>query len=342
MPNSRMIALLWPLDIGQTYESFLPAAHMKTADVTLRQMEAFVAVAEAGGFRAAANVMFVTQSVLSKTIAALERSVGGVLFERESRQLRLTALGCELLIIARRTLAAHKNGMWEVERFVEGKRGSVRIATLPSVAATLLPEAISRYLAQRPDVAVRMLETLASGVRENLVERNADIGVTWDNPSTLEGFRTQAILIDQIVAIVSDRHPFAQHETVTWEQVATQPLICLDQEASSRRLADRAFEELGLIAKPRIEVKTASTVGALVAGGLGIATMSGLVRGIMGPNVVAVPIVSPVVTRTLCVAWDEYEINPAAEAFVMRLTTLSGSGVKLPDYVDWAPRARGN
>src|SRR6476619_5479279 len=121
---------------------------MKPSDVSLRHMAAFVAVAEAGGFRAAAEIMFITQSVLSKTIAALEKTVGGALFDRESRQLRLTPLGTELLVVAKRTLATHEHGMWEVERFVAGQHGSVRVAVLPSVAATLLPEVISRYLAR--------------------------------------------------------------------------------------------------------------------------------------------------------------------------------------------------
>ena len=104
-------------------------------DASLRQLAAYVAVARAASFTAAARQMHVSQSTLSRAVADLERVLGVQLLERDTRNVQLTAAGVETLRVAEQIVGAHRSGMKELRRYLLGESGVVAMATLPSVAA---------------------------------------------------------------------------------------------------------------------------------------------------------------------------------------------------------------
>ncbi|WP_416965783.1 LysR family transcriptional regulator [Streptomyces sp. Agncl-13] len=119
-------------------------------DITLRQMELFLSVAEAGSFTRAAEEVLLSQPVLSRTVQQLEHAVGAKLFERTTRSLTLTPEGTELLGVARDILRTYHRGMERFAAMRAGERGTVTVAALPSVAAGMLPGVFRAVLGSIP------------------------------------------------------------------------------------------------------------------------------------------------------------------------------------------------
>src|SRR5688500_8879542 len=112
---------------------------MNPANVTLRQLRAFVAIADAGGFAAAARRLHLTPSALSLLIKDLERGIEVRLFDRSTRATALSVAGSEFYPLARKVLDDLASALESTQDLEQKKRGTVRIACTPLYAATTLP-----------------------------------------------------------------------------------------------------------------------------------------------------------------------------------------------------------
>jgi DNA-binding transcriptional LysR family regulator len=122
----------------------------------LRQLEAFVAVAEERNFTRAATRLHVVQSGLSATIRSLERELHAQLFRRTTRQVELTPAGAALVSEARRTLASARAAA-EAVSAVEGlQRGAVTVGIMQASTIFDLPGLLARYRQTYPRIELRL------------------------------------------------------------------------------------------------------------------------------------------------------------------------------------------
>src|SRR5688500_11305732 len=121
-------------------------------DLTIQQLRVVVAVHDAGSFTAAAETLLLAQSSLSRSVLEVERRLGVPLSDRTTRRLEPTAEGREFVAIARSTVASFDANLRHFAGFLDGQRGRVRVATLPSLAAILLPAIVSAYQSRHPEV----------------------------------------------------------------------------------------------------------------------------------------------------------------------------------------------
>lgn len=121
----------------------------------LRTVEYFLAIAEEGSLRAAAQRLGVTQPALTKAVRRMEQEVGARLFERTARGVAPTEAGTTLLRHARRMRASLAEAEREIEALRAGLAGEVRIGAGPTWQQRILPEALARFRAARP--AIRIL-----------------------------------------------------------------------------------------------------------------------------------------------------------------------------------------
>src|SRR5947209_4456527 len=121
----------------------------------LRQLAHFLAVAEERHFTRAAARVHLTQSSLSSSVRALERELGGTLFNRSTRQVELTEAGRALLPAARRTLAAAEDARDAVAAIRGLVRGHLAIGAIQSISQVDLPGLIARFRRRHPAVTLR-------------------------------------------------------------------------------------------------------------------------------------------------------------------------------------------
>ncbi|MCW2880200.1 MAG: putative LysR-family transcriptional regulator [Sphaerisporangium sp.] len=305
--------------------------------VNLRQLAAYVAVAKAASFTAAAAEMHVSQSSLSRAVAELERQLGTLLLERDTRNVQLTAAGIETLRVAEQIVTAHQSGMKELERYLAGESGVVAVATLPSVAAVLLPRVISAFRERRPRVTVRIMDGLEQVVLGRVLSGDADFAITTIG-SASDQLDHRPLIGDRFHAVLPERHPLASQAEVTWEQLGREPFLAIGPDSSVRRLTDAAFAQAGVDAVLAAEAGSVATVGGLVAAGLGVSAMPALVLPLMAASPVATRrLASPAVDRRLDIVVRARRTLPVATAaFLELLEEFREEARELPAGVSWA------
>lgn len=266
---------------------------------SLRELEVFLALAETLSFRGTAERMHLSQPAVSGVVARLEAAFGAPLFERSTRAVRLTDAG-EALQVHARHLVAQAGAAASAVRDVAGLRqGRVRVAALPSLAATVVPAVFARLAVEHPGLRLDLLDTL-SGASFDLVRAGeADFALTAENPDYAD-LDYDAIASDPFVLLLPEGHALARRRTrgLSWAEVAELPHISMPARTSVRQYADEAFLALGRRFAPRWEVEHLATINAMVADGLGVAALPALAALVArGSRVVQRPLTEPVVRR---------------------------------------------
>jgi DNA-binding transcriptional LysR family regulator len=250
----------------------------------------------------------------------MEETIGRRLFDRTTRRVQLTPTGRELRPIAERIVAEFDTGFGELAQFVEGRRGRVTIAALPSIAAVLLPGAIARFLADSPAVDFQIMDGLSGTVVDTVVSGKADIGLTV-RPTPAANLTYRPLVADAFGLVCRADHPLARSETTPWSAFANEPFIAMDPQSSVRAMTDAAFLQVGIAVRPLYECAFLATTGALVAEGLGVTALPRLTLPIIGSaDLVWRPLEAPSLRRLIGVVTQVgRSLSPAASVFLKTL-----------------------
>lgn len=142
----------------------------------LRQLEYFLAVAEEGQFTKAARRLNISQPPLSQQIKLLEDELGVLLFERGGRHSKLTEAGNMLYVRSKQIFDLVDSAKKELSDFKKSQHGTLRIGTVASSGAFLLPQYISSFHKQYPDVSYQIIEGETHYILEILNKGLIDIG----------------------------------------------------------------------------------------------------------------------------------------------------------------------
>jgi LysR family carnitine catabolism transcriptional activator len=312
-------------------------------DLTLQQLRAVIAVHDAGSFTAAAEASRVAQSSLSRVVAEVERRVGAPLFARTTRRLEPTAAGHEFVAAARRAVGAVEAEMRHVEGFLVGRAGRVRIATLPSLAAILLPGVVSTFRRGRPDVALSIEDALSDEVLHRVRAGTADLAVTVVSavPDPLADLVVTPVATDRFCCVLPPGHRFAGRAAVSWAELAGEPFIAFDRTTSIRQHVDASLAAAGAVPRQVVAARNIAAVAGLVAADLGVSVVPGLVLPLMGfAGVRHAVLEEPVAQRRIAVVRTAGRpLTPAAAAFVNVLTDPAGTRPTLPEQAQWLASA---
>ncbi|MDR1017415.1 MAG: LysR family transcriptional regulator [Lachnospiraceae bacterium] len=154
--------------------------------MNLKQIEAFKKVAEVKNFSKAAEELFLTQPTISAHISSLEKEMGKPLFLRTTKEVELTTLGEEFYKYAKDILDLQHE---MVEKFCvdndpDDHKITITASSIPSVY--LLPEAITRYIAQYPEENLRVLEGDSKKAIDDILLKIADLAVVGTKPESKE------------------------------------------------------------------------------------------------------------------------------------------------------------
>ncbi|MBP0491500.1 LysR family transcriptional regulator [Pararoseomonas indoligenes] len=242
-------------------------------DLTTRQLRAFLAVAECGGFTAAARRMGWVQSAVSAGVAELETAIGARLFERSSRRVALTVAGERFRPRAAALLADLAGAVEAAKGAQEAPR--LVIATVPLLAATLLPGGIGALRRAVPAVRPALLEVSATEAQAMVAEGAADLAVGTFPPTGDAGLIASGLGRDALMLFLPAGHALATGtRPLPWRAVEGEAEIALTARSALRELVDAARLAAGIPpCPPAFEVAQMSTAIALVAAGLGIAAL---------------------------------------------------------------------
>lgn len=244
---------------------------------TLRQLQFFVAAAEAGSVSGAARALSISQSSVTEAIRSLEDDLGVVLFERQARGLLITHKGSAFLRHARQILADVATARSSFQEEAQAATGRLSLGVTSLVAGYVLSDILARYRRAFPQIELNVVEDNGDYLQHLLIGGELDVAVLLTSSvKDRLALNVETLLVSPYRLWMPLGHPLAQQETITLEELAGQPLIQLmvdEIEESTRRLT------AALPVKPQITFRTRSVeaVRSLVATGAGLAILPSLV-----------------------------------------------------------------
>jgi DNA-binding transcriptional LysR family regulator len=249
------------------------------ADIELRHLAAMAAVADEGSFGRGATRLGYTQSTVSQQIAALERAVGGPVFDRPGgpKPVRITPLGSVVLAHGREVLARAGALVDAVDRFTAGE-GRIDIGTFQSVSTVILPPIVRRLREEYPGCDIRLSEEEADQPRIGDLDLLFYDGLIADDVEHRK-------LLDDPYLLVAATGTFPEG-AVTVPQLDNQPMVAWPLKGDQAGM-EQALARGG--ARPQVVFRTAVNDAQLsmVRAGLGSTVLPWL--AVHGAGVLADP-----------------------------------------------------
>jgi LysR family carnitine catabolism transcriptional activator len=246
-------------------------------NVSLRQLRAFVALAQSRSFAEASELLHLSQPALSVSIKNMEAAVGGRLFSRSTRSLELSPEGRAFLPIARRLLADWDQAFDDLGRAFSLRQGKVSIAVMPSFAMNQFPQALVTFRRRHPDINVTVEDVVMEQVIDAVREGQVDLGITFE-PEQLDGVEFSPLFPDRFVAVVAGESPLARESALHWNSLAGQPFIAMNRGSWLRATTDAAMAAAGVRPRQLSEANQLATIGRMVSLDLGVSVVPELCR----------------------------------------------------------------
>ncbi|MCY1205709.1 LysR family transcriptional regulator [Achromobacter veterisilvae] len=303
---------------------------MNRLTLTISELEAVLLVADTLNFRAAAERASISQPALSRRVQAAEQKLNAKLFDRDRHGVSLTDAGAELVPIAQRMLSEFRDSLSDLSEFIAGRRGSVSISALPSVAAAILPQAAQAFQEFHPQVRLVIQAVSAGQVTRAVAEGSADIGLSIAPSVPAQGVAFSPLLKEHFVLICPRHDPLARRKTVDWSAFSDRPFIASGPASSIRLLTDRILAASGQAPEANYVADNISVVGAMVAAGVGIAAVPKLALRLMDTTRLhSVALQSPAATREIGILVKEQRsLSAAAKRFVATLQQVGADMMK--------------
>jgi DNA-binding transcriptional LysR family regulator len=312
---------------------------MPRNNVTLKQLRAFLAVADKGSFVAASEALARSQPALSQLIRQLEDEIGAPLFNRTTRSVKLTSLGMGFLPTARHLVTEFEAAIEDIQEAVAEKRGRVIVACLPSIAYRIMPQVIAANESAHPGMRVIVRDVNLKGIVAALTDEQADIGIA---SVPLAGTSLDGLTIarDRFYAVFPRSHALAKRQIVQWKDLAGYPFISMTTDNGIRQLVDHAVASQGVRLSIKSEVSNLATLYGLLESGIGVAALPGLALPADNhPFLVCRTLKNPTVERTIQVLWRPgIGLSPSGRDIIdsMRKALLAGRLLNDGRRVKWS------
>lgn len=277
-------------------------------------LKAFVMVANKRSFSDAAEALYLTQPAVSKRIAALEHSLGHLLFDRVGRQTLLTEAGLALLPKAQRILSTMVEAQQILEDLSGHISGTLKVATSHHIGLHRLPPILRQYAQVYPDVDLQFEFLDSEKAHERVAAGECDLGVVTLSPTIQEPLLAEVIWTDTLCFVVSPGHPLLQYQAVSLQQISEWPAILPDMHTFTGRLIKDCFDSRGVEIDINMTTNYLETIKMMVSVGLG---WSVLPNTLIDDQIQSVEIPSISLHRQLgLISHRQRSFNNATTAFV--------------------------
>lgn len=242
-------------------------------NISIRQMRAFLALAETGNFTRASEIVCLSQPAFSALIASLEQEVGYRLFERDTRKVQLNTNGLHFIELANKFVSHYDNMVQEIKLYSQGEEGSVTLAVLPSLAVQWLPSLIAKFNQANPHIRINIVDTQWDRCLQAIVNNTADIAVTAGTPS-LKEIQAELLFSDDFYLICPKNHPLTKKSSVELKDLEGEKFIAFSNGTSIRLFTDQLTQLYNI--HYVLEVRQLTTMMGLIAADQGISITTGL------------------------------------------------------------------
>jgi len=257
----------------------------------LRQLQYFVVLAEELHFSRAAQRLHISQPPLSVAIKQLEGQLNALLFERSSKEVRLTAAGKFLLEQARDILERSRRAELDTRAVAQGMAGCLRLGFVGSSMYRGLPEALAQLKALHGQVRIDLHELNSAEQVAALQQGKIDLGLMHTS-ATPSGLKTCTLLREPFMVCMPAQHPLASQTKLSISSLAKERLVLFSGVISPEYF--RSIHSLCLRAgfdpELRHEVRHWLSVLALVSKDQGVSIVPACLQRVGMPGLAFLPI----------------------------------------------------
>ena len=284
----------------------------------INRLHEFLVLADCLNYSKAANLLFLTQPVLSRHIHDLEQTFDAQLFVRDTHKVELTEIGelaaRELSVV----VETYNNAVNKIQKATDTANGNLKVGFLGYAVKPFITNFSGQFEAQHPHLSVDYIssdgETLISSINDESIDLAFVIHVS---PTLSKSMESRHILDDQLCVVVPTQHPFNKKECISFKELAGESFIAF-REDTNPNVADfhkTLFSRFGMEMNV---VRTVSNIeSALFYVGMGVGLFL-LPRHLssMSEDLQVLPIVNEDVTCSLHLIWKKNNPKPAIQTFV--------------------------
>jgi DNA-binding transcriptional LysR family regulator len=303
-------------------------------NVTLKQIRAFLAIAEHGTFSRAALALHISQPALTRLMQELESSVELRLVERAPNGTRLTADGEEFRPVASQLVRGMEESLRDLKQRSKGIRGTVTIAVGTAFATAVMPSVIRQCRETHPGIKIILRDDNSAGIVQRVADGGADFGI-GSLVGDLSKLVVQPLMKASLGVIASSAH-FAIPATLSLSDLSNYPLIHHGSDTSIWHILNKDPAGAALADHSIAVATNLAAVLALVSEGIGIAIMSALgASGPLSEHLTFTPLCDEGMNRSIYL-FSRNSAPLSRAAFVVQELVLNPMyRSKLRDLISW-------
>jgi DNA-binding transcriptional LysR family regulator len=303
----------------------------------LKQLRVLRAIRATRSFSAAADELDYTQPAVSKIVASLERELGTVLVDRETRPIRLTDAGEALARHADEVFERLLSAEAEVQAIAQLDAGTLSVGTFSSAGAAFFVDALRELRAKHPGVQVSIAEGMPSALVERLRAGELDLAIVFDFPQAGEdrgaGLEVHHLLDDPFDVVLPAEHPLSGSKEVSYTDLAEADWVLPDfgPDSPTMRIFGRGCSAAGFEPRVLFRVNDCDMTLAMVAAREGISTLPRLMLPPDHPGIRVKPFAAwAPIRRITAVRVPARFLTPATESFLTMLSSAAASYAQAP------------
>lgn len=239
----------------------------------LRQVKAFVALADTQSFTRAAELLFLTQSAVSHSIRSLEQQLEVRLVERAGKRISLTQDGVVFLRRCRSVIHELEMASQEIESLKRWGQGRIRLGATHTLCQYLLPTVLREFRDCFPRCEIHIESGDTAGLLNKLEKANLDLvlGIGSRGPSWAN---FQPIFEDELVFVVSSLHPWASQSEIPLGEIAEESFLIYAKNSETHRLIRSHFDSLGVKLRATLNLGSMEAIKEMAKIGIGVGIVS--------------------------------------------------------------------
>lgn len=285
--------------------------------MTIKQLRAFLAVANTLNFAQACDILCISQPALSLAIKNLEDSLGGSLFSRTTRNVCLTPEGEEFLVNARKLIAHWDKTVEVTQQRFQFKRGLVSIAAMPSFASNNLPKLLKKFKDIYKDVNITIHDVIHEEVLKMVNHNQVEIGIGFE-PEAHDNFEFIPLLDDKFIAVLPKTNDNKNISKISWSDLLKNEFITLQRPSIARSIIENGLANSGLNVHVSYDCHQVTTIGRMVGSNLGVSAVPSICRTQMyEQGCYCVELIEPTVSRKIGIIYSKnYQLSQASKEMI--------------------------
>lgn len=235
----------------------------------LKNIEAFIFVAEQNSFTKAAEKLGYTQSAISFKIKQLEESLGVTLFERVNHKIKLTPIGREILELSHKMMALN-NDIKKAASSNSKISGNIRIAMADSLCNFIFWDSCNEFHKKFPDISLKIISASTEDMFRLAKQNDVDLVFTLDKHIYDSSYIIAAEHPVSTHFVASSNHPLCSKKNITIEDLTEYPFILTEKGMSYRKVLEEYLSSCSIEIKPFLEIGNTNLICHLVEQNMGI------------------------------------------------------------------------